>query len=171
MMSSQKGLRSTLLALAMLTAAPATTTRAEGACSLRHIPQTLRSMLSGNKAAFVAAAFVFAVHTRLHTRPRADFSMDDLKQDFKDLLDSLNIFDTKLYNQLVFMFDKYIIGLPVKIEDSTTRTIKEDGTIVAVKGKKLTQKPFGAYGLFDAYVLSQGKKFSDILVGTSALYI
>lgn len=131
------------------------------------------SFISQHKFAFAVMTAFFAIHTRLHTRKKESFKMDELRADFKEFLDSLNIFDTKMYRQLVYMFDKYVIGLPLKLEDGTTRT-KDDAKpneIKMVKGKVLIQKPFGMYGLFDAYVLSQMKKFTELVPTMAGFYI
>jgi hypothetical protein len=161
------GLKSALLAVTMLVAVPATT---RTQATVASVSNSILSCVKSNKAAFIAAAALFIIDTRLRTRSRAEFSMDDLKQDFQDLLDSMNIFDSKLYKQLVFLFDKYIIGLPIKLEDASKRMAEdEDGMVLTVKTKKLSQKPFGVYGLFDAYVLSQAKKFATETCSAAAL--
>jgi hypothetical protein len=173
MMNSNKSLKRVLLSLAMI-AAVQTITPSEPASAPVTVPlsQTIRSFAKDYKMAFVGAAAWYIIDTRLRTRSKATFSMDDLKKDFKDLLNSLNVFDVKLYEQLVFLFDKYIIGLEIKIEDTTTKTEKEDGSVVTIKGKKLVQKPFGVYGLIDAYVLKNAKKFTtETLVGAAGLYV
>jgi hypothetical protein len=137
------------------------------------VKPTVMSFVSQHKLAFVVMTVFFAIHTRLHTRKKDSFKMDELRADFKEFLDSLNVFDTKTYKQLVYMFDKYAIGLPLKLEDGTTRT-KDDAKpneIKMVKGKVLIQKPFGMYGLFDAYVLSQMKKFTELFPAMAAFYV
>ncbi len=160
MMSSKIGLKSVLLALAMIAAVPTTTRAAQAPAPIT--PQVIVSFIAKNKEAFVAALTLFVIDTRLRTRGRnAEWSMSQLRSDFVELLNDFNIFDSKLYRQLLFLFDKYVIGLPVKLEDSSTRTKEENGSVLVVKGKKLMQKPFGLYGLFDAYVLMQMKKFTE----------
>ena len=131
------------------------------------------SFISQHKLAFGVMGIFFVIHTRLNTRKKDSFKMDELPADFKELLDSLNIFDIKTYKQLVYMFDKYVIGLPLKLEDGTTRT-KDDAKpneIKMVKGKVLIQKPFGIYGLFDAYVLLQMKKFTELVPTMAGFYV
>jgi len=167
MVKLNMGLKSALLAVTMMVAVPATTRTQEASSS---VANTILSFVKSNKVAFVGAAALFIIDTRLRTRSRAEFSMDDLKQDFQELLNSMNILDSKLYKQLVFLFDKYVIGLPIKLEDCTKRMAKdEDGMVLTVKTKKLSQKPFGVYGLFDAYVLSQVKKFATETCAAAAL--
>lgn len=165
-----KSLQSALLALAMMVAIPTSTTKTQ------QVPvassTAVRSFVAQHKLAFVMACAWFIMDTRLNTRrtEKVPFKMDDLKQDFQDLLDSLNIFDAKLYKQLLFLFDKYIIGLPLKLDEAVRILPKdEDGEILKIKGKKLMQKPFGAYGLLDAYVIQRAKKFTTEVVAGAAL--
>jgi hypothetical protein len=167
MVKLNMGLKSALLSLVVISAMPVATTHTQEMPSV--VSNAVMSFVKDHKVAFVGAAAWFIIDTRLRTRTKATFSMDDLKQDFADLLTSLNVFDAQLYKQLVFLFDKYIIGLPIKIKDSTIRTQNADGSIVAVKDNKLVQKPFGVYGLVDAYVLSQVKKFTTETVAAGAL--
>lgn len=166
MIKLNKGVQSVLLALAMIVAVPATTKTAQMPAG----SNKALSFLANHKLAFTVAAAWFIIDTRLNTRKKVEFSMDDLKQDFEDLLKSLNVFDPALYKQLVFMFDKYIIGLPLKLDESIRILPKdEDGEVLKIKCKKLMQKPFGAYGLFDAYVLQRAKKFTTEVVAGAAL--
>ena len=171
MVGSNIGLKSSLLALATIFAIPAFITTKTQAAST--VASSALSFVKNNKVAFIGAAAWFIIDTRLRTKARETFSMDDLKQDFTDLLDSLNIFDSKLYEQLVFLFDKYIIGLPIKLEDCQKRYAKdEEGTILILRTKKLTQKPFGLYGLLDAYVLMNVKKFlTETAAAAGLLYV
>lgn len=168
-MKLNMGLKSALLALVVLATLPTATTLPAAPAG----PNVFVSFISQHKVKFVIAAIIYAIDTRLNTRPKADFSMDDLKGDFEELLDSLNILDTKLYKQLLFLFDKYVIGLKVKIDPASQPVKDENGvTKYTLKTKKLTQKPFGMYGLFDAYVLSNAKKFTtETLVAAAALYV
>lgn len=168
MMRLNMGLKSALLALTVMVVAPVATIRTQEAPIA--ITSTIMSFVKDHKVAFIAAAAWYIIDTRLNTRTKESFKMDDLQQDFKDLLDSLNIFDAKLYKQLVFMFDKYVIGLPIKVYEATIPKEK-DGACIRVKGKYLDQKPFGAYGLFDAYVIKPSKKFvTETFVGVALLY-
>lgn len=164
------GLKSALLAVTMLVAVPTGTTKGAAAPAASN---AIVTFIGQHKVKFVIAAIIYAMDTRLNTRPKADFSMDDLKGDFQELLDSLNIFDTKLYKQLLFLFDKYVIGLKVKIDPASQPVKDENGvTKYTLKTKKLTQKPFGLYGLFDAYVLTNAKKFTtETLTAAAGLYV
>ncbi len=168
MMKLNIGFKSVLCALTMMVAVPVTTKCTQQAPATAS--NAVLSCLKNNKVAFVAAAALFIIDTRLRTKARDSYSMDDLSQDFNDLLSSLNILDSKLYKQLCFLFDKYIIGLSIKLEDCTKKQAEdEDGMVLTLKTKKLSQKPFGVYGLFDAYVLSQVKKFTTETCAAAAL--
>lgn len=170
MVKLNMGLKSALLSLAVISAMPVATTRTQEAPAA--VSNAIMAFVKDHKVVFVGAAAWFIIDTRLRTRSREAFSMDDLKQDFADLLSSLNIFDTKLYKQLVFLFDKYVIGLPIKLEDATKRHPKdENGIVSTVKTKKMSQKPFGVYGLVDAYVLSKVKAFSENIPVIAGFYV
>jgi hypothetical protein len=165
MMSSNISIKSALLALTMVVAAPTANAQQAPKSPVSHaVTFTCNHPLAVSMFALTWGVF----ESRLRTRPKTDFKLEDLRQDFKDVLNSLNIFDSALYKQLLYMFDKYIIGLPIKIEETTTRTKSDDGSVVTIKGKKLVQKPFGLYGYFDAYALMHMKKFIDyvpVIVG------
>ena len=66
--------------------------------------------------------------------------------------------------------DKYWNGAQVKLDDITTRTKLEDGSVFTIKGKKLTQKPSGFMVLFDAFLLQQAKQLTDYIVPVAVLY-
>lgn len=102
------------------------------------------------------AAIVFAAvcYVRLQTKGTSfNYKKSDWEADVKDLMSSFNLFDTELYGKIVAMFDKWCIGRKLSILDATIRTREEDGTVVAVKDKRLKSTAFGALGLFDAYVI------------------
>ncbi len=64
--------------------------------------------------------------------------------------------ENKPWTFLVYMaemYKRYVIGFPLK------------------KSKILVQKPVGIYGLFDAYVLSQIKKFTEIFPAITGFYV
>ena len=171
-MSLNTRLKSALLAVTMVTTVPATTTvRAGEAAPVAAAPvaNAFLTFASEYKVAISAFVFVWGVlEVRLRTRGKADFKMEDLRADFKEVLDS-SIFDSKLYKQLLFIFDKYVIGLPLKLENLTTRRKEADDSVTTLSSKKLVQKPFGFYGLFDAYALMHMKKFIDyapVIAGT-----
>lgn len=170
MMNSNKSLKTVLLSLAVIAAVPTKTTCAEMGNPLQDIIGCARNHPVALSATVLS---LYAMHRRLVTKPTAKepMSMDDLRADFKEFLSSLNIFDTKMYKQLVYMFDKYIIGLPVKIEETTTRTKTEDGSVFSLHGKKLIQKPFGVYGLLHAYVLTDMDKFLAYIPTLAGMYV
>lgn len=175
MMKLNIGLKSALVALIIGVAVPTATTRTAAAPAAAAASNALLNFVCKHKAKFVIAAIIYAIDTRLNTRakPEVEFSIDDLRGDFQELLNNLNIFDTKLYKQLMFLFDKYVIGLKVKIEEASKKyPADEKGVSLTLKTKKLTQKPFGIYGLFDAYLTTPAKKFTtETLVALAGLYI
>jgi hypothetical protein len=167
MMIVNMRLKSLFLGLSIIAAAPVATTQAQDV----YPTNVLMNFANEHR---VAVGLFFATwatfNARLQTRKKEDFKLADLRADFQELLDSLNIFDTKLYKQLLYMFDKYVIGLPVKIEDKMTR-VKKNDEIITVKGKVLQQKPFGLYGLTDAYALTPLKKLVEYLAPVAATYV
>jgi len=168
-MSLNTRLKSALLAVTMVTTVPATTTVRAGEAA--PVTNTILTLVSQHKAVISVFALVWGVfEVRLRTRPKADFKMEDLRADFKEVLDS-SIFDSKLYKQLLFMFDKYVIGLPLKLENLTTRRKEADDSVTTLSSKKLVQKPFGFYGLFDAYALMHMKKFTDYVPVIAGTYV
>ncbi len=169
-MNSKKSLKTVLLSLAVIAAVPTKTTCAETGNPLQAAITCARNHPVALSATILG---LYVMHRRLVTKPTAKvpYSMEDLREDFKEFLSSLNIFDAKMYKQLLHMFDKYIIGLQVKIEETTTRTKNEDGSVFSLKGKKLIQKPFGAYGLFHAYVLTDMDKFLAYIPTLATMYL
>ena len=153
--------KATLLALTMLIAAPA---RSE------NLLDPVVSYVSNNKALSTAlVCFFYGVHTRMVTKTGADYQLDQWKDDLKNLLASFNIFDANFYKQLVHLFDKYLIGLEFKKKESTKRIKNDDGTVDTIKGDKVTQKPFGVYGYFNAYCMKPMKPFAEAVVAIVAL--
>ncbi|HLC07009.1 MAG TPA: hypothetical protein VJJ26_02360 [Candidatus Babeliales bacterium] len=169
MMNSNIRVKSALLALTMIMAVP-TPSRAEvpAASEVNSVV-----VFAQNNPLLVTAlvGFIYVVKTRLKTKPRQDYKLDQWRDDLKKLLNSFNIFDTKLYAQLVYIFDKYVVGAEFKREETTTRTKNEDGSVFTVKGTKVVQKPFGVYGYVDAYVVKQMKDTVDLLPVAAAFYI
>lgn len=156
-MSSNARVKSALLALTIIAAVPTSSRAATPMDSVVAFAQQNPVLVSA------MVGFTYAVKTRLKTKPKQDYKLDQWRDDLKELLNSFNIFDVKLYAQLVYIFDKYFVGSEFKREETTTRTRNEDGSVVTIKGKKLVQKPFGVYGLFDAYVIKQMKDTTDML--------
>jgi hypothetical protein len=111
----------------------------------------------------VLGVILVSMWIRLQTKGTSfDYKASDWSDDVKDVMSSLNIFDSALYAKLVKMFDKWMVGRRLAILDSNTRTREEDGRIVTVKDKKLKCVAFGAMGLFDAYVISMLDKIGAI---------
>ena len=168
-MKSRSFFRPLALSFALITAVPATCSEVT-ITPLQVIFAFAKRHPVGLGVGFAAA---YAGYRRLTTKrkPKKEYHMADLREDFKEFLASINIFEGKMYRQLMFMFDKYIIGLQVKIENMTTRTKEEDGSVVTLHGKKLVQKPFGAYGLFHAYVLTDMDKFLGYMAPLATMYL
>jgi len=163
MISLKTQLQSALLASMMLVSA-----NTFGSIDLGH---TVASCVSHNKMASVVVALLVAAKIRLMTKPRANHSMKDFKEDVKTLLTSLNILDPKVRAHIIDFVDKYVVGVEYKIEETSTKTKNEDGSVFTIKGSKLTQKPFGIVGLLDAYVLAQVKKITDYIPTVAAFYL
>ena len=111
----------------------------------------------------IAVLTFVAMWIRLRTKgSNYDYKMSDWKEDLRQVMEDYNIFDTELYQKLVELFDKYVIGRQVSILDVSYRSKSDDNTIMTLKDKKLKCKPFGLVGLFDAYVIVQLEKVGEI---------
>jgi len=162
MMSLSTNVKSVVLALAMIVAVPSQS-NAQQAPAANAATNAVKFVLDNKALLSGITAFAVGTWIRLLTKPKAEYQCDQWKDDLKDLLESFNIFDTKLYKQLVHLFDKWFIGLEVKIEETATKTKMEDGSLFILKGKKLIQKPFGFVGFLDAYVIKQVKKTTELI--------
>jgi hypothetical protein len=126
-----------------------------------------------NKIVSIIIIALIAAKIQLMTQSRVEYSYsyEEFKQEIEDLCSSFNIFDTATRAKIKYLVKKYFVGAECKIEDTTTRTKNEDGSVFTIKGKKLTQKPSGFMGLLDAYVLSQAKKIVEIVPVIAGLYV
>ncbi len=168
MMNSNMSLKSTLLALSMLVVVSTPACASEQSTGAS-VSKTITAFMSNNKTLCTVMAVWGLFHMRLNTKNREQFKSKDLKDDFRKLLNSLNIVDSAIYKQLWFMFDKYIIGLPIKFDNVD---IPAEDKSYTIKGKKkISQAPFGAYGIFDAYILGQIKGFTENVVAIAGLYV
>jgi len=160
------GLKSALLALTLMVAVPTPTASAQQAPAA---PQAVASFLSQHQVGCIFAGVLFVMYTRLKTKNPDKLKSKGLKEDFKKIMDSFNIFDSALYKQLLTMFDDYIVGLPIKF---VTVDMPSEDKSYTIKGKKrLIQSPEGALGLFDAYVISQIEDFKENIPALAALYV
>lgn len=111
----------------------------------------------------VLGVVLVSMWIRLQTKgSNFHYKSADWSNDVKDVMSSLNLFDTELYTKLVKMFDKWLIGRKLSILDATYRTREEDGRVITVKDKKFKCAAFGAMGLFDAYVIGMLEKMAKI---------
>lgn len=171
MMSFNIRLQSAVLACAM--AVSSTSFCAEPVASnvTTNLVQGAVSCISNNKTLSIVVALLVAAKVRLMTKGRAELTMEEFEQDVKNIFTSYNIFDAKVRAAIMNFIDKYFVGVEFKLEDTTTRTKNEDGSVFTIKGKKLTQKPFGVMGLFDAYVLAQTKKIIEYIPAIAGFYL
>ena len=170
MMHVNTHLRSLLLFLSVMMVFPIMGSESK-AEPIPYITDVLISFATDHPVLIGSFCAIWAMfNARLETRKTENFKISDLREDYKEFLDSLNIFDTKLYRQLIYMFDKYIIGVPVKIIDKAVRR-KVDNEIHTYKESHLKQKPFGLYGLTHAYVLKPLKSFMEFMVPLAGAYI
>jgi len=139
----------------------ATTSLAQGAVAC----------ISNNKVLSTVVLLLVMAKVRLMTKGRTELTMENFEQDVKNIFTSYNIFDAEVRARIMSFIDKYLVGVEFKLEDTTTRTKNEDGSVFTIKGKKLTQKPFGIMGLFDAYVLAQAKKITDYIPAIAGFYL
>jgi hypothetical protein len=131
------------------------------------------SIAANQKAVAIStiACFLGALKVRLDTKPRCHYTFENWQQDITGLLNSYNIFDTASRTTIMNFIDKYFVGAKFKREDTTTRTKNDDGSVLTVAGKKVVQKPSGAMGLVDAYVLMQMKGLTDLIPAAAGLYV
>lgn len=135
------------------------------------VVETAVKCIKNNKVASLCMLALIAAKVRLMTKPRGVLSMENFRQDVDNVFASYNIFDAQARATIMSFVDKYFVGLEFKLDDTTTRTKLEDGGVFTIKGKKLTQKPFGVMGLFDAYVLAQLKKITEYVPAMAAFYV
>jgi hypothetical protein len=111
----------------------------------------------------VAGYVALAMYIRLQTKGSSfKYKSSDWSNDVENLVSSLNVFNIELYENLIALFDKWCVGRKLKIEPVSFKTTKEDGTVVTVKDKKVQVTPFGAMGLFDAYIIGSLENFAKI---------
>ena len=116
-------------------------------------------------------ATLLALKVRLDTKPRGVYNYDNWQDDIIDLLCSYNIFSGASRATILNFIDKYFVGSKFKLDDQTIRIKEEDGSVVTTKRKKVTQKPSGLMGLFDAYVLQQLEADNKLLPALAAMYL
>lgn len=154
--------KSALLAVAMMVAVPAACTQEAPAGS------KLVCVIGQNKAASIAAAALFALWVDMKTNSNKEMFETTLTEDCNKIAQSFNLFDAEFYKKVATLLRKVIAGRPVKFVNKDIP--QEDGS--TVKGKKtLGQAPYGALGLFDAYVLSQIKDFSENIPLLAGFYV
>jgi len=134
---------------------------------------TIVSSVTANKAALLSTVVVIllALKVRLDTKPRGVYSYDNVQDDILDLLSSWNIFSAASRATIFNFIDKYFVGSKFKLDEITIRTKEEDGSVMTTKRNKVSQKPSGLMGLFDAYVLQQLEADNKILPALAAMYL
>lgn len=170
-MSSRMNMKSALLALAVVVAFPVSQMKAaEGLAPMNAVITVLKNH---PYLASSIAAFCFAAHCDINTKKNAEYSMDDLPADIKEMLQA-RIINGDILSKLISLVRKYGFGLKVKFYTMDIPERDEDGVKTGTinKGKKvLAQKPFGLYGNFDAYVLSQLEAFSKYIPTIAVIYL
>jgi hypothetical protein len=116
-------------------------------------------------------ATLLALKVRLDTKPRGTYSYDDWQDDIIGLLGSYNIFSAASRATILNFIDKYFVGSKFKVDEQTIKVKEDNGTVVATKRKKASQKPSGAMGLFDAYVFQQLEGNNKLLPELVAMYL
>jgi hypothetical protein len=92
-----------------------------------------------------------------------NYKLEDWHNDLSSLLKCYNIFDIESYKTVLHLINKWVVGRRLKFVEKTTRDKKDDGTVVTIKDHKIASTPFGAMGLFDAYVLYPMKDLTDYI--------
>lgn len=171
MMSFSMRVKSAALAITMVASSSTICSEAVVSNAGAGVVSSLVDSMIHNK---VVSAVVFAMiigQIRIMTNRRVTYDYTNWREDVIALLNSYNIFNAKSRATILAFADKYWAGAIVKIEDTTTRTKLDDGSVFTIKGKKLTQVPCGVMGLIDAYVLQQAKKLTDYIVPLAGIYV
>lgn len=162
-MKLNMGLKSALLVVTMMVAVPATTRTQEASAK-----QKFTFVIGQNKAASLAAAALFAFWVDMKTNSNKEMFQTTLAEDCNNLVKSFDLLDGAFYKNVVTLLRKVIAGRPIKFVQKDIP--QEDGS--TIKGKKtLNQTPYGVLGLFDAYVLSQIKDFTEHIPMLAGLYV
>jgi hypothetical protein len=143
-------------------------------CSETSFLTCIKTSVLNNKTSIAAmgiAGILIALKIRLDTRPRGHYDYKDISGDIKELLASYNIFDAQSRANIMHFVDKYLVGMKLKLDDMTIRTKEDDGSVITLKRKKLTQRPSGFMGLFDSYVLQQMETNNKLLPAAAAFYV
>jgi len=155
MLSFTNKARSAFLAMGIIVTGQASVIAMPAFLSNLSVPAMPAWMPSKEKVAIVAFVACFI---RLRTKSKQDYKMSEWKEDLKDLMESLNIFDSALYIKLVKLFDKWGIGRKFALLDIKRRNDKGE----VEKDKKVDTKPFGVLGHVDAYFFQQLEKLIDL---------
>jgi hypothetical protein len=114
----------------------------------------------------IAVLTFVAMWIRLRSKgSNYDYKISDWKEDLRQVMEDYNIFDIELYQKLVELFDKYVVGRQLSLLDVSYRSKSDDNTIMTLKDKKLKCSPFGLVGLLDAYVIIQLEAIGKIGTG------
>ena len=135
---------------------------------------SINNFLGENKKALVLstlAGLLVAGEICLITDQRVTYNYDNWTEDVKDLLSAYNVFNEESRATIKRFIKKYFVGARVRLDDLTIRTKEENGSVSTIKRKKLTQKPSGVIGLLDAYVFTQMKPISEMILPTVTLYL
>jgi len=171
MMSLNIRVQSAVLACAMAVSSTSFCADSAASNATTSLTQGAVACISNNKVLSIVVGLVVMAKVRLMTKKRTEYTMENFEQDVKNIFTSYNIFDAEVRARIMDFIDKYLVGVEFKLEDTTTRTKNEDGSVFTIKGKKLTQKPFGVMGLFDAYVLAQAKKIIEYIPALAGFYL
>jgi len=114
-------------------------------------------------------------HIRTSGSPKEEYKWSDFPKDIKEAI-SYGILDKAFYKKLLFILKKYGFGVAVKLnkEKDKIETTLDNGVIKTrfIPETVLKQKPFGIYGMFDAYVLMHLKKFgTDYVPAIATIYM
>lgn len=170
MVSLNIRIKSAVLACAMVASSSSFGSQVITTSASNLASQAVACICNNKMASFVVFAMV-AGKIRIMTRSRVEYDYANWREDVTALLNSYNIFDAQSRATIMNFIDKYWAGAEVKLDDATTRTKNDDGSVFTLKGKKLTQKPSGFMGLVDAYILQQLKKVTDFVPGIAACYL
>lgn len=142
--------------------APSTTSAMSISAQVNLPSAGLKAMFANSpvkRKVFTAAGLMFiTAMIRLTTKSsKKDLALANLSADLKKLSSSASRNCSEFVHNFFGLIDDYIIGREFKAVDVAFEEVKEDGTIIKVKDKKIKASPFGLIGLIDAYGIKQLK--------------
>ena len=142
-------------------------------CSETSSFNLVKDFIVTNKGALclsTLAGLLVAGEVLLLTDQRVTYNYDNWTEDVKEFLSAFNVFNAESRAIIKRFIKKYFVGARLRLDDVTTRTKEENGAVITVKRKKLSQKPSGFMGLLDAYIFTQMKTIAEFMTPAATVY-